>query len=591
MKVKVTKIGGQAVIEGVMMRGEKSVATAMRKPNGDIEVDSARLSVTENMRKVGKIPIIRGIVNFCNMLYVGTKTLMDSADIQGIEEEPSKFEKWLSEKFKIDVFTIALWIGVILGIALAVGLFFVLPQVFTSLIEMIPGAENMHFMLKNLIEGLIRILIFVLYIVLVSRMKEIKRVFRYHGAEHKTINCYESGQKLTIQNVKNCSRIHNRCGTTFLFIVMIVSILLFSLCGWDSRWWVRLLIRLALIPLVMGVSYEILKVMAKYDNFFVNFFRAPGLWLQRLTTAEPDEDMIQIAISAFKTVEKMDKDDTILGSKSGYLYDYDEVKDILSCRHGLGEYAEELDWIICNVLGCKRAELLSQNNITNDNLRQIERLFVRVKNGEPLDYALGESEFYGYKFIVNGNVLIPRPETELLVEQALRLINENDKVLDLCTGSGCIAITIAKEKNIKTYASDISSDCLNVAQKNAIQNEVEVEFILSNLFENIEEKFDIIVSNPPYIRSKDIQTLDNSVKNYEPKIALDGGESGFDIYDKILATLDKCLVEGGTILFECGYDQSTELKSKCEQCFNNVDIIKDYNNIDRIIIAKGYKNV
>lgn len=589
MKVKVSKIGGQAVMEGVMMRGEKSVATAVRKSNGDIVVDSSRVTLSKRMKTVGKIPIVRGIVNFCNMIFLGTKTLMNSAEMQGVELEPSKFEKWLSEKFKLDLFSVAMWIGVILGVLLAVGLFFVLPQVFTSLIMKIPGADSMHVILKNLIEGVIRIAMFVLYILLVSLMKDVKRVFMYHGAEHKTINCYESGKPLTIENVRNSSRIHNRCGTTFLFIVMIISILLFSLCGWDSRWWVRLLIRLALIPLVMGVSYEILKVLAKYDNLFVNILRGPGLLLQRVTTANPTDEMLMVAMASFKTVQKLDEDETLPTGSGVYLYDYFEIKDLVDSRSKIEGYEEEFEWILCSRKNVERVKLVSSKFDYDDVSDAVYKLD-RVKNGEPLDYVLGESVFYGYKLTVNKNVLVPRPETELVVEQALKYITTDSRVLDLCTGSGAIAITIKKQSGASVVASDISEGALSVAKLNARKNDADVKFVLSDLFENVEGEFDVIVSNPPYIRSGDIEGLDRSVKDYEPRLALDGGESGFDVYDKILTALPSKLKSGGTLVFECGYDQADELIGKING-FKEVFAVKDYSGIDRIIIAKGYENV
>lgn len=589
MKVKVSKIGGQAVMEGVMMRGEKSVATAIRKPNGDIVVDSSRVTLSKRMKTVGKIPIVRGIVNFCNMIFLGTKTLMNSAEMQGVELESSKFEKWLSEKFKLDLFSVAMWIGVILGVLLAIGLFFVLPQVFTSLIMKIPGADSMHVILKNLIEGVIRIAMFVLYILLVSLMKDVKRVFMYHGAEHKTINCYESGKPLTIENVRNSSRIHNRCGTTFLFIVMIISILLFSLCGWDSRWWARLLIRLALIPLVMGVSYEILKVLAKYDNLFVNILRGPGLLLQRVTTANPTDEMLMVAMASFKTVQKLDEDETLPTGSGVYLYDYFEIKDLVDSKSKIESYEEEFEWILCSRKNVERVKLVSSKFDYDDASDAVYKLD-RVKNGEPLDYVLGESVFYGYKLMVNKNVLVPRPETELVVEQALKYITTDSRVLDLCTGSGAIAITIKKQSGASVVASDISEGALSVAKLNARKNDADVEFVLSDLFENVEGEFDVIVSNPPYIRSGDIEGLDRSVKDYEPRLALDGGESGFDVYDKILTALPSKLKSGGTLVFECGYDQADELIGKING-FKEVFAVKDYSGIDRIIIAKGYENV
>ena len=588
MKAKVSKIGGQAVIEGVMMRGETAIATACRTESG-IQIDSSKITTSNTMKKIGKIPIVRGVVNFCNMLYLGTKTIMDSTAIQGEELEPSKFEKYLSEKFNVDVLNVAIWIGTILGVLLAVGIFFILPQVFMTLLEKIEGVANLHMIVKNLIEGLIRIAMFVVYVLLISQIKDIKRVFMYHGAEHKTINCYESGKSLTIENIRNSSRIHNRCGTTFLFIVMIISILLFSLCGWDSRWWVRLLIRLALLPVVMGVSYEVLKILAKYDNWFVNFLRGPGLLLQFVTTAPPDDDMIMVALASFKTVLEMDGNSSVEAKKGGYEFSYLEVKDIVSNKVDLKEFEEEFDWICCSTKDCNRAEI-SSKKFSNSDLKHIIELSNKLSSNMPLDYILGESVFYGYKLKVNSAVLIPRPETELLVENALNYILEDSKVLDLCTGSGAIAISIAKQKNIKVYASDISEEALAVAKNNAVLNEADVEFIQSDLFSNIEDKFDVIVSNPPYIRKNDIKSLDNSVKDYEPMLALDGGESGLDKYVAITANLESHLNVGGTVLFEIGYDQA-EFVVDMLQNFESVEVKKDYNNIDRIIIAKGYKNV
>ena len=586
MKTKISTIGGQAVIEGVMMRGTKSMATACRTGQG-IQLDSERIVTSPRMKKIGKIPIIRGVVNFCNMLYLGTKTIMSSTEIQGEEIEPSKFEKWLSEKFKLDAMSLAIWIGTILGVVLAIALFFILPQVFMTLLEKIPEVAAYPWIVKNVIEGSIRIVMFVLYILLVSQMKDIKRVFMYHGAEHKTINCYEHGLPLTLENIRNSSRIHKRCGTTFLFIVMIVSIILFSLCGWDPRWWVRLLIRLALIPAVMGVSYEILKFLAKFDNWFVNLLRGPGLLLQFITTAHPDDDMIMCALAAFSTVMEMDEDENIEPVHAGYKYTFSQVKDIVSNKVDLKNYDEEFDWICCFVKKVSRAEL-NLVKYENRDLDRILRYSKQLETNMPLDYILGESEFYGYKFKVNKSVLIPRPETELLVESALSLIKEEDKVLDLCTGSGAIAVTISKKLSRKVTAVDISLEALSVAKSNALSNGADVDFIESDLFNNVEDTFDVIVSNPPYIRTKEIDTLDKSVKDFEPRLALDGGESGLDMYVKIIDNLDKVLNENGTVLFECGYDQAEFIKNMLTS-FETVEIRKDYNGIERIIIAKGYK--
>ncbi len=271
-KKTVCPIGGQAVLEGVMMRGRRSYATAVRTPEGKISVESERLP---EPKKWAKIPILRGVLNFFSMMFMGTKILMRSAEVFGEQleaEEPSKAEKWLAKTFHIDVMTIAMVIGLTLGLALSVGLFFVLPQLIVSGLELLGVA--LHPIIFNLIEGVVRITIFMAYLLLVRMMKEIKRVFMYHGAEHKVINCYEKGLELTPENAKGLTTKHDRCGTNFVVIVMIVSVLIFSLTGWTANpdypkainVLIRVAIRLALLPVVAGVAYELLKLLAKYDN-------------------------------------------------------------------------------------------------------------------------------------------------------------------------------------------------------------------------------------------------------------------------------------------------------------------------------------
>ena len=310
-KVKKTSIGGQAVLEGVMMRGKTGIATAVRDSDGTIRIEAERITPPEKQNKFLKLPIIRGVVNFFSSLVVGTKILMRSAEVYGgdDEEEPSKFEKWLAKTFKIDVMDVVLFFGVALGLVFSIALFFILPTILGNLFgKAFPDLR----VVRNLIEGLIRIAIFIGYILFTSLLKDIKRTYMYHGAEHKTITCYEKGLDLTVENVKKCRRVHDRCGTTFMFFVMIVSILVYSVFGAifpqiNENIWLRILSRVVLLPLIAGLSYELLKLLAKTDSPLVLPLKLPGLLLQKLTTKEPDDGMMEVAIAAFEKVLKMDE--------------------------------------------------------------------------------------------------------------------------------------------------------------------------------------------------------------------------------------------------------------------------------------------
>ena len=299
-----TSIGGQAVIEGVMMRGPHKIATAVRKPDGEIIIDEKPIGEGRK-NKLYKLPIIRGCINLFDSMIVGIKALMFSAkffdideDGNQLEENPGKFEKWLNEKLGSEKATEAvIYISVCLSLFLSVGLFILLPAVIAGFIK---GLIENHILL-TLAEGVVRISIFVIYIALVSKMEDIKRVFMYHGAEHKSIHCFESGEELTVENVRKHSRLHPRCGTSFLLIVMVISIIVFSFISWNNPF-IRLVLRLALLPVVAGISYEIIKFAGRHDNLLTRIISAPGKWFQYITTNEPDDSQIECAIAAMKGV-------------------------------------------------------------------------------------------------------------------------------------------------------------------------------------------------------------------------------------------------------------------------------------------------
>ena len=296
-----TSIGGQALIEGVMMRGPKKQAIVVRTKEG-FTTKTEDLKLLKDKYPIVGFVFIRGVVNFISMLSVGMNALMFSAECiaeeEDTEEELSKFDRWINDRFGSEKAEKALiTISLILGIALSVGLFILLPTLLAGLIS--DYVE--HGILRSLIEGGMRIIIFLVYMWLATRLNDIKRVWAYHGAEHKAIYCYERGLPLTVDNAREQSRLHPRCGTSFLFIVMLVSILVFSFLTW-SNVWLRIAMRLLLLPVVVAISYEIIKLAGRYDNLITKIVSAPGKALQRLTTREPDDDMIETAIEAIKLV-------------------------------------------------------------------------------------------------------------------------------------------------------------------------------------------------------------------------------------------------------------------------------------------------
>lgn len=291
-------IGGQAVLEGIMMKNKDKYAVAVRKPNKEIEVEVDTYHSFFHGSKVKELPFIRGVFNFIDSMVLGMKCLNYSASFYEEEEEKeTKTDKVFSKIFKGKADQIIMGITTIISFVIAIGIFFILPMLITSLFHKFIRNEA----LEAVIEGLIRILIFLAYVVLISLMKDIKRVYQYHGAEHKCINCIESGKELNVHNVMRSSRLHRRCGTSFLLFVVVISIILFFFIRVDSMF-LKIVYRVLLIPIIAGVSYEIIRLAGKYDNSFTRIVSLPGMLLQKLTTKEPDRDMVEVAIVAIEAV-------------------------------------------------------------------------------------------------------------------------------------------------------------------------------------------------------------------------------------------------------------------------------------------------
>lgn len=580
-------VGGQAVIEGVMMRGSKGQATAIRKSNGKIEVDIKRIVPITKKYKILNIPFIRGIFVLIDSLITGVETLNYSASFFEEEEEESKFEKWLKDKFGDKANNLIMAGTMVMSFAIAIGLFIAVPTGIASIFSIF----NLHPIALNLIEAVIRIMILIGYMYVISKMEDIYRVFQYHGAEHKTIFCYEAEEELTVENVRRFERFHPRCGTNFLFLIMFVSILIFSFTGWGG-FFERLVLRIVIIPIVSGITYELIRWLGRSENFMSRIIAYPGLKLQELTTKEPDDSQLEVAIEALKKAEGIkDKNKNIgelLENGSKVLKDNDVDTYILDAQLLLGM-----------VLGKDKIYLITNRDkeVSVKDEKEYLNLIEKRSKKMPIKYILGETEFMGIDLDVEEGVLIPRGDTEVLVEEVLSIINEEDSldVCDLCSGSGAIGISLAiLRKNIKVDEIDNYDMPEKVTKSNILKHALEnrVKFIKSNLLSEVikqEKKYDIIVSNPPYIKASEIDNLMDDVKVYEPHIALDGGEDGLVFYRKIIKESKLALKDNGLLAFEIGHDQGESVRRLMdEEGFSNIRLVKDLAGLDRVLL--GYFN-
>lgn len=293
-------VGGQAVIEGVMMQGDKKKAVAVRTPNGEIKVKTERINSWVRNKHIDKIPFLRGMFILIETMVDGMKSLNYSSDIymeETGEEEEDAIDRFIKKMFGDKANDVLIMVSMFIAVILSVGLFVMLPTFAGGLFAKVIKND----IALNLIEGVIRILILFAYIYAISKNKDIERVYQYHGAEHKSIHCYESGKELTVENAREFKRLHPRCGTNFLFIVMATSIILFAFFGWPNPV-MRVIMRIVCIPIVAGIAYEIIRLLGKYDNGFTRMVAYPGMMLQYLTTKEPDDEQLEVAIASLKAV-------------------------------------------------------------------------------------------------------------------------------------------------------------------------------------------------------------------------------------------------------------------------------------------------
>lgn len=583
-------VGGQAVIEGVMMRGEKGIATAVRKPNGEITIDLKKQTPLNKRNKFFSLPIIRGFLALVDSLVIGIKTLNFSASFFEDDEEPSKTYEFMNKIFKGKADDIIMCITTILSCVLSIGLFIIVPTIIAQFFKRM-GISSIGL---NFIEGIIRVVLFLMYIVLISKLDDIYRLFQYHGAEHKTIFCYEDGLELTVENVKKFGRLHPRCGTNFMFLVVLVSIVLFSFTGWGSVT-ERIISRLLLLPVVSGLTFEIIKWLGASDSAIGKVVAYPGLKLQLLTTKEPDDKQIEVAIASLKSAEGIPIEKTI-----GELLNESNEK-----LKGVSEtYILDGQLMMEKVIGKDRIYIMTNRSekLTLDQEAEFRDLLQKRKDNMPMKYILGHTEFMGIDFYVEKGVLIPRNDTEILVEEAINIIKsiESDKikVCDLCCGSGAIGLSLAKTLDkVEVDLIDIEEIPKKVTEINIEKLELEEKctFIHSDLLEKVIKEnrmYQVLVSNPPYIKVDDIDELMKDVKDYEPKTALDGGIDGLDFYRKIAKEALNVLEGNGYIIFEIGHDQGEDVKAILHQNgYVNIRIVQDLAGKDRVVLGVKVSSV
>ena len=573
--MKYSGIGGQAVIEGIMMQNGENYAVAVRKPDGEIEVkkDTYR-SVTKKYPFLG-IPFIRGVFKFADSMIVGMRALTWSCSFFEDDEDAkeSRFEQWLDKVFGEKLESILMTVVMIFSFIMAIGIFMLLPMFISNICKKVIPSHTV----MAILEGFIRIAIFIIYIKMVSRMEDIKRTFMYHGSEHKCINCIEHGLELNVANVRASSKEHKRCGTSFIMIVMVISILFFVVIRTDTIW-LRIVSRIVLIPVIAGVSYEFLSFAGKHDSKLVDILSRPGMWMQGLTT------LVTLLEAGKEKLEKAGVPDPLLDARFLLL----DVFDM--------NFASFLVKRDRPLTGAENG--INGTDADPDTLKKIEKYRELISKREmriPLQQLTGVQEFMGLEFYVNEHVLIPRQDTETLVELVLSEHKEkNISLLDVCTGSGCIAISLAKLGGYTDVtALDLSEEALKVARSNGEKLlDQPVKFIKSDMFSalNPEKQYNVIVSNPPYIPSQVIEGLEPEVKDHEPRMALDGEPDGLKFYRILAEEGKKYLKNGGSIYMEIGWDQAKDVTEIFEAMgFSGLRTVRDMAGNDRVVCARKEK--
>ncbi|MCX8074645.1 MAG: peptide chain release factor N(5)-glutamine methyltransferase [Clostridia bacterium] len=583
------KIGGMALFDGVLLRSNTHESVA-KKISKNIKVE-----VKEYDKKVSifnKIPIIRGIINLINSIKSGIPYIIKSSE--EVIDKIVNSSKDVNEAEKVEITKPEILAGFMISAIILIVIYIAAPVYLSNLY-----IQNTFF--SNISTCVFQIILFVVYLKMLIAIPSIKTVFEYHGAEHKIVNAYEKYKysnydRIDTTKVKTSSRFHLRCGGN-LIVYFILLTLLSNFAINPENIFLKILIQIILLPIFMGLAYEILLFVSKLPKK-LTFLGYPAMLIQHFTTIEPSDDKLNVAIYALKgcIVKKLNISvkefyENYISKKQGDLTK-DQFELNIKEYIRLVEYIKNIDkeYIYAN---------MDSTFLNVDEQIKLENLLYRyLFEYEPLQYIVGIQAFFNEKYCVDKNVLIPRADSEILVQKAIEYINNNNlkNMVDMCTGTGCIGISIAKNSNVeKVKLVDISKGALNVAKKNIILNNMEekCEILNSNLFSNFIEsdaKYDIIVSNPPYIKRAELIALSKYVQN-EPIIALDGGVDGLDIYKQIFDQSIKYLNDNSYVIFEIGYDQKEDMISLISKynCYEVIECLKDLSGNDRVIICRFHK--
>ncbi|MDD3304008.1 MAG: peptide chain release factor N(5)-glutamine methyltransferase [Clostridia bacterium] len=570
MKNKKKKIGGMALFNGLLLKSTDR--ECMVQENDVITIKSI---ATNHKFSLTDIPIIRGIARIISTIQSSVPYIMKSAreiinDITKNEEE------------EIEVNNYQITIGYVIAILLLISLYIVVPNVISLLF-----ASS----LQSIIQVLLQVITFGIYLLVLKSTRMFNTLFEYHGAEHKVVNAYEAlgNYDLEVAKVKKCSRFHRRCGGNFV-IYFVIGLLLTTLFIPSSSIWLKTVIQMLLTPVILGVAYETLFLFSMLPKPLA-FLSYPAMAIQFITTREPSDDKIKIAITALKGCLASNKKITLKEYINHYI-----TKNLNNIPYEMSDILR----IVGFYKNTTKDEIYTKLDEISIDLKDsilLDKLFDKLyKENIPLQYILQKQSFYNEEYFVNENVLIPRQDSEILVEKAIQYINNENLItmIDMCTGSGCIGISITKHTALKiTFLVDISKKTLEVAEKNISINQIadRVKTIHSDLFDKFlnktENTYDIIVSNPPYIPTEEINKLDKTVQN-EPFLALDGGIDGMDIYRKIFIQSKQILKDKGLLLLEIGFDELDKIIKIIEHDKNYelVESVKDLGGNDRVIVCR-----
>lgn len=548
---------------------QNNAVLCLVKNNGSIFVQSFKTKYKPILHY--KIPFLRGL----EYLIFGTYYFFWGLYLSFKNTPVPKLNQKMSDSLNIKSSYIFGVVAFLLAIFLAVILLGIVP---THLGYLLSGA-SLSIFVKKLIISIVKVAMFYLLVLFLYSFSSMRALYKFNSAGNIALN----GQtKFNMHRATNYLNFIVFCWSLNYFVV--------SLLGIEVSVWLKAFVNIAIFALIAMLSYELLYL---FDRYFSKIKWAI-LVTSFFVTAKPASTELQTANTALsegnlmlENIRREVINEDSQGGNVAFSLCYSEVKERLK-KAGIEDVAEA-DWLIASVLNKNRAEIKLLTQISRTDYKQIQRVLERRVKGEPIDKIFGKTEFYGLPFKVNRDVLTPRKETEILVEEALKLIGkEKLEVLDMCTGSGAIAISIAKNSNAKVTASDISEEALKVAKLNAEINEVKVNFLVSDLFNNIKKgkKFDVITCNPPYIKSDEIKTLDREVKDYDPHIALDGGEDGLYFYRKLSEEIEAFLAPKGKILLEIGKGQEKSVKKLFSKNKFSVRIVKDYSGVQRVIIIE-----